>query len=123
MAAQLERMKQMADVVLIDEAHHFRNPGFAAMGKGIQATRERPPSRYHLLSELLEGPSGVKQVFMLTATPVNNSLLDLQHMIELFTAQGPGLFQGAGDSFLAGPFSQDGEGSCSRYVAFGQWAR
>ena len=28
-----------------------------------------------------------KQLFMLTATPVNNSFRDLQHMIELFTLQ------------------------------------
>jgi hypothetical protein len=104
MAAQLERMKQMADVVLIDEAHHFRNPGFAAEGKGIQATRERPPSRYHLLSELLDGPGGVKQVFMLTATPVNNSLLDLQHMIELFTRKAPAYFKGLGIHSLPGHF-------------------
>src|SRR5262249_31797236 len=104
--AQLQRMKQMADVVLIDEAHHFRNPGFAAGmgGKGIQATRDRPPSRYHLLSELLDGPSGVKQVFMLTATPVNNSLLDLQHMIELFTRKDPAYFKGLGVHSLPGHF-------------------
>jgi superfamily II DNA or RNA helicase len=102
--AQLARTKQMADVVLIDEAHHFRNPGFAAIGKGIQATRERPPSRYHLLSELLDGPTGVKQVFMLTATPVNNSLLDLQHMMELFTSKDPAYFKGLGIHSLPGHF-------------------
>ena len=42
-------------------------------------------SRYRRMFELIEEPNGVKQVFMLTATPVNNRLIDLQHMIELFS--------------------------------------
>lgn len=65
----LERMAEIqdkADVVIIDEAHHFRN----------QAAK-----RYRKLFEMLDG----KQVYLLTATPVNNSLLDLQHLIELFS--------------------------------------
>ncbi len=35
-----------------------------------------------------------KQVYMLTATPVNNSLIDLQHMIELFSRQEADYFKG-----------------------------
>jgi len=31
------------------------------------------------------GEGKQKQLFMLTATPINNSFLDLQHQIELFT--------------------------------------
>jgi hypothetical protein len=57
-----------------------------------------------LLSDLLEGPAGVKQVYMLTATPVNNSLLDLQHMIELFTRKDPAYFKGLGIHSLPGHF-------------------
>lgn len=57
-----------ADAVVIDEAHAFRNPGLA--GK----------SRYWRLMELAQG----KQVFLLTATPVNNRLWDLKHLIDLF---------------------------------------
>ena len=64
-AADFERVKEMADVIIVDEAHHFRNR----------------TSRYHKLYELAEG----KQVFLLTATPINNHLTDLQYMIELFS--------------------------------------
>lgn len=38
---QLRDVKDKADVVLIDEAHHFRNPGYSGTGRGIQSTRER----------------------------------------------------------------------------------
>ncbi len=75
-----EEMKQLADVVIIDEAHHFRNPG-------IKGTGEKRPSRYRILEDLLAGPKGVKTLFMLTATPVNNSLDDFRHMTELFTGR------------------------------------
>ena len=68
------QLKTEAEVFIIDEAHNFRNPG-------IKGTGTRRQSRYWDLFELLDG----KQVYMLTATPVNNSLLDLQHMIELFS--------------------------------------
>jgi superfamily II DNA or RNA helicase len=71
---RLNDVKNRADVILIDEAHHFRNPGIK--GKG-----ERRPSRYRRMYEIAEG----KTVFMLTATPINNRLDDLQHMMELFT--------------------------------------
>lgn len=71
---RLARIKEMADVFIIDEGHHFRNPGIK--GEGC-----RRPSRYRVMYDLAEN----KQVFLLTATPVNNSLRDLQHMIELFS--------------------------------------
>jgi len=63
-----------ADAFVVDEAHHFRNPG--AMGGDTK--RE---SRYRKLARIAAG----KQIFLLTATPVNNSLRDFQHMIELFS--------------------------------------
>lgn len=75
---RLQRVTELADVVLIDEAHHFRNPGSA----GTRTTR---PSRYRLLYDLIGGPGGTKQVFMLTATPINNRLDDFRHMVELFS--------------------------------------
>lgn len=64
-AKDFERVKEMADVIIVDEAHHFRNRN----------------SRYQRLYELAED----KQMFMLTATPINNHLTDLQYMIELFS--------------------------------------
>ncbi len=74
-----QQMKEQADVIVIDEAHHFRNRGLS---------RESGGSRYWTLYDLCEG----KQVFHLTATPVNNALTDFQHLIELFSRQKPDAF-------------------------------
>jgi hypothetical protein len=96
-------VKERADVVLIDEAHHFRNPGYAGTGRGgLQAASGRAPSRYHRLDELIDGATAPKQVFLLTATPVNNRLLDLQHMIELFSRRRADHFKDLGIHSLPG---------------------
>jgi superfamily II DNA or RNA helicase len=81
---RLAQVKERADVIVIDEAHHFRNPGIKGEGA-------RGPSRYRRLSEIAAG----KSLFLLTATPINNRLVDLQHMIELFTQQQPDYFKAA----------------------------
>ena len=49
-----------------------------------------------------------KQMFMLTATPINNSFLDLQHLIELFTHRQEDYFAAAplGIHSLAGHFKK-----------------
>ncbi len=65
-----------ADVVLIDEAHHFRNPGIKGEG-------EKEESRYRVLQKYLQLGDRPKQLFLLTATPVNNSIHDFRHIIEL----------------------------------------
>jgi len=83
---RLKRIKEAADVIIVDEAHHFRNPGL----KGEEGDERK--SHYWQLSDICAG----KDVYLLTATPVNNRLLDLQHMIELFT-------QGQTDYFKAAP--------------------
>jgi len=69
-----EAATEDADMILIDEAHHFRNTG--VKGEGV-----KKQSRYWKFFEVAEG----KTLFMLTATPINNRLIDLQHMIELIT--------------------------------------
>lgn len=90
-------------MVVIDEAHHFRNPGYAGTGHGLlQAQGDRQPSRYRRLYDLVEGPRGVKHVFLLTATPVNNRLLDIQHMVQLFSRQRPDRFKDLGIHYLPG---------------------
>ncbi|MEO6045001.1 MAG: phospholipase D-like domain-containing protein, partial [Tepidiformaceae bacterium] len=83
--AKLAKVTEMVDAVVIDEAHHFRNRGTAGIGAVTK------PSRYRAMFDLLEG----KQLFMLTATPVNNSLRDLQHMIELFSRRQQDYFKAA----------------------------
>ena len=55
-------------MVVIDEAHHLRNPG---------------TQRAQALRRLLAG-SPPKKLVMLTATPVNNSLWDLYHLLGYF---------------------------------------
>lgn len=75
---EMELTLQHADAVIIDEAHHFRNPGIK--GEGI-----KQPSRYRKLQDYLRSGDRPKQLFMLTATPVNNSIHDFRHMVELFT--------------------------------------
>lgn len=65
----MNQIAEQAEVVVIDEAHHFRN---------------RSSNRYRKLFDMMACGSQ-KQMFMLTATPINNSFLDLQHLIELFT--------------------------------------
>ena len=76
---QLESITNEAEVIIIDEAHHFRN---------------RSSNRYRKLYEIM-GNGTKKQIFMLTATPINNSFLDLQHLIELFTQRQEDYFKDA----------------------------
>lgn len=75
---KLQRLKEQADVIVIDEAHHFRNP-----------STKKDTSRYWQMQALTKD----KQVFMLTATPINNRLIDLQHLIEHFTQREAGHFK------------------------------
>jgi superfamily II DNA or RNA helicase len=100
----LADVQDRADVVVVDEAHHFRNPGYAGTGRGLLQVGEtgRRPSRYRRLYDLIDGSEAVKQVYLLTATPVNNRLLDLQHMIELFSRQVPDRFKDLGIHSLPG---------------------
>jgi len=83
--AYLESVRERAHVIIIDEAHHFRNTG----KKGEEG--DEPQSRYWKLFDIAQG----KQMFMLTATPINNRLIDLQHMIELFSQRQADYFKDA----------------------------
>ncbi len=91
---KLTRLKQNADAIVIDEAHHFRNPGLRGLGGG-------KPSRYWRMFDLAEN----KPMFLLTATPINNQLIDLQHLIELFSRRQADYFKDSlGIHSLAGHF-------------------
>ncbi len=81
-----------ADIVIIDEAHNFRNQG---------------SNRYRKLFEMMNTGTQ-KQMFMLTATPINNSFLDLQHLIQLFTGDNDHFFASAplGINSLKGHFKK-----------------
>lgn len=83
---KIAKIARVVDAFVIDEAHHFRNQASA---------------RYRRLYDII-GEN--KQVFLLTATPINNKLLDLQHLIELFSREDKGFFQDIGIHSLAGHF-------------------
>jgi superfamily II DNA or RNA helicase len=77
---RFQRIAALADVVIIDEAHHFRNTGRKGeLEEGIE------PSRYYQMFDLLDASVRPKSLFLLTATPINNRLSDFRHMTELFT--------------------------------------
>lgn len=84
---RFKRIAEIADVVIIDEAHHFRNQG----SQGDPETGEKR-SRYYKFLDLIATGNPNKKLFMLTATPINNKLTDLRHMIELFTNKDEGHF-------------------------------
>jgi superfamily II DNA or RNA helicase len=74
-ADEIEHLAKRADIVIIDEAHNFRN-------RGTRPNEDNPwGSRWWRMQRICEG----KTVFLLTATPINNSLFDLVHQVELFT--------------------------------------
>jgi len=72
----MEEIKDEADAYVIDEAHHFRNIGSQRARKFYQMT---------------EG----KELYFLTATPINNSLFDLMHLIEYFSRHQSDYFRDA----------------------------
>jgi superfamily II DNA or RNA helicase len=89
---QVEAIGKHFDAIIIDEAHNFRNPGLAGTGR-------KKESRYRILQRIAQD----KEVFLLTATPVNNGVFDLMHLIELF-AQRSDAFAGLGVHSLQGHF-------------------
>jgi len=84
---RFQRVAELADAVVIDEAHHFRNPG--RKGDEEEGTEA---SRYWKLFDLLDSTTHPKSLYMLTATPINNRLTDLRHMIELFSRRDDAYF-------------------------------
>ena len=83
---RFRRIAELADVVIVDEAHHFRNPGRRGGENG------KEPSRYHRFFDLLDPLVRPKTLFLLTATPINNRLADFRHMAELFTRRDEAYF-------------------------------
>lgn len=77
-----------ADVVLIDESHNFRN---------------RNAQRYDNLERILAGnqrrgalSQARKKLILLTATPINNNVMDLYNQVSLFTGGDRAYFANAG---------------------------
>ncbi len=72
---EIEHLAKRADVVIIDEAHNFRNHGKSPTEENLWG------SRWWRMQKICNG----KTVFLLTATPINNTFFDLVHQAELFT--------------------------------------
>ncbi len=70
-------------LVVIDESHNFRNDSASARDEEGNIIRR---SRYErLLGDIIKA-GGKTKVLMLSATPVNTSLIDLRNQISLMTA-------------------------------------
>ncbi len=78
---RIERIRERADIILVDEGHHFRTTN---------------AQRSQKLYELVEWNNRKKPIFFLTATPINNSLFDLLHLIEYFSRGKADYFQKLG---------------------------
>ncbi len=87
------------DLVVIDESHNFRNRPANKYGEDGNLLRK---SRYNrLLEDIVQ--SGCKtQVLMLSATPVNNRLTDLENQIRLITEDRDDAFQQTGIPSIGG---------------------
>ena len=78
------------DLVVIDESHNFRNDTKPVRNDAGVITRH---SRYtRLLEEVIKEGAQTK-VLMLSATPVNTSLIDLRNQIYLMTGKREEVFQ------------------------------
>ncbi|MFA6541352.1 MAG: helicase-related protein [Bacteroidota bacterium] len=86
---RIERIRERADVIIVDEGHHFRSPN---------------AQRSQKLYDLVEWNKHKKPIFFLTATPINNSLYDLLHLIEYFSRGQSDYFQKLGIPNLRGDF-------------------
>ena len=103
---RFRRIAELADIVVIDEAHHFCNPGTRG-----DDDEDAEPSRYYRLYDLLDNAKRPKTLFMLTATPINNRLSDFRHMAELFTRRDETYFaRTLGVNNLRAQLQPDGEG-------------
>jgi superfamily II DNA or RNA helicase len=87
-ADRIRRLIERADAIVIDEAHHFRNPGKLP----VEGANVEDMSRWWQLFAMAN-KTKVKPVYMLTATPINNSLQDFKNLISLFTQRNDAYFK------------------------------
>jgi SNF2 family DNA or RNA helicase len=86
--ADMKELIASTDVIIIDEGHHFRNPN-SNRGK-------------HLMRLAKD-----KKLYMLTATPINNSLDDLYNLINYFAQNRKEHFMGIGINNLRAHFLEN----------------
>lgn len=78
-AAADSRLQDLASygLVIVDEAHNFRNPN---------------TNRFMALMEMLQKGPRDKDVLLLTATPINNSVMDLYSLLRIMTRDNDAYF-------------------------------
>ncbi|MFN4217927.1 MAG: helicase-related protein [Candidatus Bipolaricaulia bacterium] len=87
---ELEFYQEHCKVIVVDEAHHFRTPS---------------ANRSKVLRTLCTG-GAQKLLYFLTATPINNSLRDLYHLINYIARDDPKYFTALGIQSLSRYFSE-----------------
>ena len=87
------------DLVVIDESHNFRNRPTNTLDQDGKLVRK---SRYNKLLEDVIQSGGKTQVLMLSATPVNNRLTDLDNQIYLITEDRDDAFRKTGIPSIKG---------------------
>ena len=87
------------DLVVIDESHNFRNRSTNTLDQDGKLVRK---SRYNKLLEDVIQSGGKTQVLMLSATPVNNRLTDLDNQICLITEDRDAAFRQTGIPSIKG---------------------
>jgi superfamily II DNA or RNA helicase len=85
--AEMDQIRDQCDAIIVDEAHHFRN-----------LSSQRNQKLFELTAN--------KLIFLLTATPINNSLFDLQHLMEFFTRRDDNRFGYLGINSIRGHLIQ-----------------
>ena len=87
------------DLVVIDESHNFRNRSTNTLDQNGNLVRK---SRYNKLLEDVIQSGGKTQVLMLSATPVNNRLTDLENQFCLITEDKDDAYKKTGISSIRG---------------------
>lgn len=97
-----------SDVILVDESHNFRNCNanrYMNLERILNANNKRGKEGYR------------KKVILLTATPINNDIIDLYHQLCLITQNDRAYFSAAGIGDLQKYFLQARRDSRQRNLA------
>lgn len=94
------RAYQNYDLVLVDEAHNFRNPG---------------TGRYQNLNRLICTGKRDKFVILMTATPINNTIWDLYHQLMLMARGAESYYRDYGIPNLKRFFKRVEDGSAELF--------
>ena len=78
-------MESMGRESFLDDLHKYRNIDFVVIDESQNFRSKNAQRRLNLMKMLAVGKS--KQVLLLTATPINNSLMDLYYQLSIITKE------------------------------------